>query len=155
MFELLPTKLPHYVLPAYPALALLCAAALIDAFETPLPRLLTAARALAIAGIIALVAITAALVTLLPGDADADMRRAVSAAIVGAIVLVSGGRAHLRRAAPGDADRRDLRGGHRVQLVRAHADLARSAALSCQRGSLARTAARRACIRVSRPARGL
>lgn len=28
LFELIPTKLPHYVLPAYPALALLCAAAL-------------------------------------------------------------------------------------------------------------------------------
>lgn len=31
LFELIPTKLPHYVLPTYPALAILCAAAILDA----------------------------------------------------------------------------------------------------------------------------
>jgi 4-amino-4-deoxy-L-arabinose transferase-like glycosyltransferase len=88
VFEMLPTKLPHYVLPAYPALALMCGAALIDAFETPHPRVRRAARVLAIVGILALIAVTAALVTLMPGDAEADARRAVTAAIVGVILLI-------------------------------------------------------------------
>ena len=35
ILELVPTKLPHYVLPLYPALALLAAAALVDAVQPP------------------------------------------------------------------------------------------------------------------------
>ncbi len=46
VFELVPTKLPHYTLPLYPALCLLGAAALIQVMAQALPR---AARALAIA----------------------------------------------------------------------------------------------------------
>src|SRR5207302_2467809 len=35
LLELVPTKLPHYVLPLYPALALLATAALVDNFSLP------------------------------------------------------------------------------------------------------------------------
>jgi 4-amino-4-deoxy-L-arabinose transferase-like glycosyltransferase len=36
LLELIPTKLPHYLLPAYPALALLAAAALVEGIKRPL-----------------------------------------------------------------------------------------------------------------------
>lgn len=39
LFELVPTKLPHYVLPLYPALALLAGRAALDAAEGLVPRL--------------------------------------------------------------------------------------------------------------------
>ncbi|HZD52152.1 MAG TPA: glycosyltransferase family 39 protein [Woeseiaceae bacterium] len=39
LFELLPTKLPHYVLPLYPALALITACATLAAEGNPVPRL--------------------------------------------------------------------------------------------------------------------
>jgi 4-amino-4-deoxy-L-arabinose transferase-like glycosyltransferase len=38
LFELVPTKLPHYVLPLYPALALLAGSALVDGFAKHLTR---------------------------------------------------------------------------------------------------------------------
>jgi len=38
MFELVPTKLPHYIMPAYPALAMMAAAYVLSAREEGLPR---------------------------------------------------------------------------------------------------------------------
>ena len=38
MFEIVPTKLPHYVLPAYPALAMLAAVWMLTPREANAPR---------------------------------------------------------------------------------------------------------------------
>jgi 4-amino-4-deoxy-L-arabinose transferase-like glycosyltransferase len=62
MFELVPTKLPHYVLPLYPALALLAGRALAEGLPLALPRAaLVADRAIAVLW----AAVTLALATLL------------------------------------------------------------------------------------------
>jgi 4-amino-4-deoxy-L-arabinose transferase-like glycosyltransferase len=90
VFELLPTKLPHYVLPAYPALALLCGAALVDVFEQDAKRMRAAARIIALLGAVILVAACAYLSTLMFGDAEATQRRALQAALVGAPLLLVG-----------------------------------------------------------------
>ena len=82
VFELLPTKLPHYALPAYPPLALLCAAALTTSFEQDWKKLRLAARAIAIIGALILVGLCAALAYLMPGDAAADQKRAVQTILV-------------------------------------------------------------------------
>ncbi len=87
-FEALPTKLVHYPLPAYPALALLCGAGLLAAFERPWPWT-RAAGGLAMALIgAALAGAAGAISMLLPGDADADLRRAAQTALAGAAILV-------------------------------------------------------------------
>ena len=88
LFELLPTKLPHYTLPTYPALALLCGAALVEAFEWERTKLRTTARAMLTIGMIMLVAASAALATLMPGDHAASARRAMTAAILGGLILI-------------------------------------------------------------------
>jgi 4-amino-4-deoxy-L-arabinose transferase-like glycosyltransferase len=88
LFELLPTKLAHYTLPTYPALALLGAAGLVVASRERwrVTQLIGAALfGLAAAAIIALTAYGA---TFMPGDAAADLRRAIQAAILGAAVLI-------------------------------------------------------------------
>jgi 4-amino-4-deoxy-L-arabinose transferase-like glycosyltransferase len=64
-FELVPTKLPHYVLPLYPALALLAGGALAEGFAkhvTGIARLVN--RAVAVLWGVATVALAAALVAL-------------------------------------------------------------------------------------------
>jgi 4-amino-4-deoxy-L-arabinose transferase-like glycosyltransferase len=38
MFEIVPTKLPHYIMPAYPALAIMAAAYVLAPYEDGLPR---------------------------------------------------------------------------------------------------------------------
>jgi 4-amino-4-deoxy-L-arabinose transferase-like glycosyltransferase len=85
VFELVPTKLPHYVLPLYPALALLAGAAAADGFRKRLagwPRLLdNAVRVLWGAVTIALAAILIVLPTLLGGGAQ-------PAAIIAAPILL-------------------------------------------------------------------
>src|SRR3984893_7021046 len=65
ILELLPTKLPHYVLPLYPALALLTGAALVEGARAVAPRWLRYAdvAAKALWGIVT-IALTAALVVL-------------------------------------------------------------------------------------------
>lgn len=86
-FELLPTKLPHYTLPAYPAIALLCGAALM-ALRGRFSRVVlpTGFVMFLVAGA-GLVALMAASATFAPGDASADFRRAVSAVLVGIGIL--------------------------------------------------------------------
>lgn len=82
-FELAATKLPHYALPAYPAIALLCGAGLNAIMGR---RWRTAHPAgvvmFAVSGA-AIVALMAASATFMPGDFAADFRRAVSTALIG------------------------------------------------------------------------
>jgi 4-amino-4-deoxy-L-arabinose transferase-like glycosyltransferase len=83
LFELAPTKLPHYVLPAYPAIALLCGAGLTAMLGRQWRTAHPAGIVLfAVAGVV-IVALTATLATFMPGDFAADLRRAISAALVG------------------------------------------------------------------------
>lgn len=82
-FELAPTKLPHYVLPAYPAIALLCGTGLMAMLGRKWRTAHPAGVVLfGVAGVV-IVALTATLATFMPGDFAADLRRAVSAALVG------------------------------------------------------------------------
>jgi len=82
-FEFAPTKLPHYVLPAYPAIALLCAAGLAAMHGRQWRTAHPAGVVLfAVAGVV-IVALTATGATFMPGDFAADLRRAISAALVG------------------------------------------------------------------------
>jgi 4-amino-4-deoxy-L-arabinose transferase-like glycosyltransferase len=82
-FELAPTKLPHYVLPAYPAIALLCGAGLSAMLGRQWRTAHPAGIVLfAVAGAV-IVALTATAATFMPGDFAADLRRAISAALVG------------------------------------------------------------------------
>lgn len=89
-FELAPTKLPHYVLPAYPAIALLCGAGLNAIMGR---RWRTAHPAgvvmFAVCGI-SIVALMSASATFMPGDFAADFRRAVSTALIGVGVVGAG-----------------------------------------------------------------
>lgn len=100
-FELAPTKLAHYALPAYPAIALLCGAALM-AMRGRAWRLAHPAGVVmfAVAGAV-LVALNAAAATFMPGDFGADVRRAVSTALIGAgaVALAVAGLLMLRRPA--------------------------------------------------------
>jgi 4-amino-4-deoxy-L-arabinose transferase-like glycosyltransferase len=81
LFELTPTKLPHYVLPAYPAIALLCGLGLVEMqrWRTVHPAgvVMYAVSGLVIAGILAFAA------TFMPGDFSTDLRRAISSALIG------------------------------------------------------------------------
>ncbi len=86
-FELAATKLPHYALPAYPAIALLCGAGLNAILGR---RWRTAHPAgivmFAVCGV-AIVALMAATATFMPGDFTTDFRRAVSTALIGVGVV--------------------------------------------------------------------
>lgn len=87
LFELMPTKLAHYPLPIYPALALLCGAGLIAAARERWRAMLAIGLVLfALAGA-GIVAVTAFGANFIPGDGDAALRRAISAALIGAGVL--------------------------------------------------------------------
>lgn len=90
VFELAATKLAHYTLPAYPAIALLAAAGALRWLDapTPLRRALTIASF--IIGGLGLVAVCAYVATLAPGDASAAYRRAVQAGIVSGGLLAMG-----------------------------------------------------------------
>lgn len=100
-FELAPTKLAHYALPAYPAIALLCGAALMAmrgrAWRTTHPA---GVVMFAVSGAV-LVALNAAAATFMPGDFGADVRRAISTALIGAgaVALAVAGLLVLRRPA--------------------------------------------------------
>ncbi|GAM98559.1 4-amino-4-deoxy-L-arabinose transferase and related glycosyltransferases of PMT family [alpha proteobacterium U9-1i] len=89
VFELLPTKLAHYTLPTFPALALLCGAGLFAASRERwrithiIGVVLFVLTGAAIAGL------CAAGATFMPGDADAAVRRAISTGLVGAGVIVA------------------------------------------------------------------
>lgn len=84
LFELLPTKLAHYTLPTYPALALLGAAALAVAAQERwriTQGIGFVLFALAGAG---LVVLNAYATTFMPGDVNADARRAIQTLFIGA-----------------------------------------------------------------------
>jgi 4-amino-4-deoxy-L-arabinose transferase-like glycosyltransferase len=89
-FELAPTKLAHYAMPAYPAIALMCAAGLMAMrgrrWRTAHPAGVVL-FAVTGAGIVALMATSA---TFMPGDVAADLRRAISTALVGVGILAAG-----------------------------------------------------------------
>lgn len=87
VFELLPTKLPHYTLPAYPAIALMCGAALF-ALKGRVSRMAQpAGLVLFLVAGAALVALMGASATFMPGDTSADLRRAISAVLIGIAVV--------------------------------------------------------------------
>jgi 4-amino-4-deoxy-L-arabinose transferase-like glycosyltransferase len=86
VFELLPTKLVHYTLPAYPALALLAGIAVMQASTWSSTRRMTGIALTLLAGAL-LVASSAYIATFMPGAEPQDQRRAVQAAGVGAIAL--------------------------------------------------------------------
>lgn len=83
LFEVLPTKLAHYTLPTYPAIALLGAAGLTLAAQESW-RLTRAAGFVlfALAGV-GLIALNAYAATFMPGDVNADARRAVQTLFIG------------------------------------------------------------------------
>jgi 4-amino-4-deoxy-L-arabinose transferase-like glycosyltransferase len=86
-FELMPTKLPHYGLPMYPAIALLCGAGLFAMIGRDWRTTHPAGLVLfGVAGAV-IVALTAVSATFMPGDGASDIRRAVSAALIGFGVL--------------------------------------------------------------------
>lgn len=86
-FEIMPAKLLHYAMPAYPAIALLCGAGLLAArgrrWRTIHPAGLTMFTVFG-AVIIVLMAFTS---TFMPGDGDADIRRAIATGLVGVLTL--------------------------------------------------------------------
>jgi 4-amino-4-deoxy-L-arabinose transferase-like glycosyltransferase len=88
-FELAPMKVPHQALPAYPAIALLCGAGLAAMLGR---RWRTAHPAgvvlFGVAGVV-IVALTATAATFMPGDFAADLRRAISAALIGIGVVAA------------------------------------------------------------------
>ncbi|ANP45218.1 ArnT family glycosyltransferase [Candidatus Viadribacter manganicus] len=89
-FELMPAKLIHYTLPAYPAIALMCAAGLFamrgKRWRTTHPAGLVAFGVFG-ALIVALMAVVS---TFMPGYlADAGVRRAVATALIGAGTLAA------------------------------------------------------------------
>ncbi len=89
VFEAAPTKLAHYTLPTYPAIALLCAAALFVAAQERW-RITNAIGLVlfALAGA-AMTALLAAGATFMPGDVDAQMRRAIVYVVIGAAILIA------------------------------------------------------------------
>lgn len=88
-FELTPTKLSHYALPAYPAVALLCGAGLMAMRRRPWRTVHPAGLVMfGVAGAVML-AFMAAGATFMPGDFSADLRRAISTALIGALVVAA------------------------------------------------------------------
>ncbi|MBI3437757.1 MAG: hypothetical protein HY054_03735 [Proteobacteria bacterium] len=87
--ELWPTKLPTYALPAYPAIALMCGAGVAAMLGRRWRS--THPAGLVLFGVIGLVLIVllAAAATFMPGDFGTDVRRAISAGLIG--VLIVGG----------------------------------------------------------------
>ena len=85
--ELWPTKLPTYALPAYPAIALMCGAG-VAAMAGRRWRSASPVG-LVLFGVIGLVLIVllAATATFMPGDLGTDVRRAISAALIGLLII--------------------------------------------------------------------
>jgi 4-amino-4-deoxy-L-arabinose transferase-like glycosyltransferase len=88
-FEIFPTKLVHYTLPVYPAIALLCAVGLGAMRGRRWRTSHPAGLALFAVGGAVIVALTAYAATFIPGDADADLRRAIATAVVGGGLLIA------------------------------------------------------------------
>jgi len=86
-FEIAPTKLAHYTLPTYPAIALLCGAGLTAMLARPWRTTHPTGVALfAVFGAV-IVAIMATSATFMFGDFNADLRRAISTALIGVIIV--------------------------------------------------------------------
>jgi 4-amino-4-deoxy-L-arabinose transferase-like glycosyltransferase len=83
MFELTPTKLAHYTLPAYPAIALLAGAVLTMMMAQSWTRTRWASVALASLSAAALVTVCAAMTTLFPGSEAVARSRMAETAVVG------------------------------------------------------------------------
>ncbi len=90
VFELAATKLAHYTLPAYPAIALLAGAGALRWLEAPTPTRKAWMIASFVVGGLGLVAVCAYAATMVPGDAHAGLRRAVQAGIVAGGLLAMG-----------------------------------------------------------------
>ena len=89
-FELAPTKLAHYVLPAYPAITLLCGCGLAAMRGFPWRTAHPAGVVLfAVSGVV-LVTLIAMSATFMPGDFAADFRRAISTALIGIGIVAAG-----------------------------------------------------------------
>jgi 4-amino-4-deoxy-L-arabinose transferase-like glycosyltransferase len=88
-FELLPTKLAHYTLPTFPAIALLCGAGLFVALRERwrMPHVIGLALFVITGALLAGAAATGA--TFMPGDSGADMRRAISTGLFSASVIAA------------------------------------------------------------------
>jgi 4-amino-4-deoxy-L-arabinose transferase-like glycosyltransferase len=87
LFEAMPTKLVHYALPAYPAIALLGAAGLAAMRGRPWRTSHPIGAALFIVSGLVIVGVLAAVATFIPGDGEADLRRAIATGIVGAALV--------------------------------------------------------------------
>ncbi len=87
VMEALPTKLAHYTLPTYPALALIAAAAWDIARAERWTRTMAAGLALFALSAIALAAFVAYAATYMPGDAIADQRRLLQGLVIGGAAL--------------------------------------------------------------------
>jgi 4-amino-4-deoxy-L-arabinose transferase-like glycosyltransferase len=88
VFELLPTKLVHYTLPAYPAVALLCGVALVGLAAWGRWTKRASLLLLLLMGT-AMVLLAGYLSTFMPGLAPQDERRAFQAAAAGGIALLA------------------------------------------------------------------
>jgi 4-amino-4-deoxy-L-arabinose transferase-like glycosyltransferase len=88
LMEIVSTKLPHYTLPTYPALALAAGAGLMA--WPNIGRLARVGQVILFAfGGAFLIGLCAYGATLLPGDANADSRRAFQTGLFGAIALIA------------------------------------------------------------------
>ncbi|MEZ5994969.1 MAG: glycosyltransferase family 39 protein [Hyphomonadaceae bacterium] len=86
-FEILPAKLIHYTLPAYPAIALLCGAGLFAAEEKRWRTTHPAGLVLfGVAGAV-IIALMATVATFMPGSLEAGARRAIATGLIGAVAL--------------------------------------------------------------------
>ena len=100
MFEAVTTKLPHYALPAYPALMLLAAAWALDPLRRAPPRWLAL---LSVAGAIAVAVGLAAAAVVLPVLADGAVSPLALLAVPAAGLFIAGVLAMLRDGAPARA----------------------------------------------------
>jgi 4-amino-4-deoxy-L-arabinose transferase-like glycosyltransferase len=85
--ELWPTKLPHYALAAYPAIALMCGAGMAAMLGRRWRSAHPAGLVLfGVAGLV-LVVLIGATATFMPGDFGTDVRRAISAGLIGVLIV--------------------------------------------------------------------
>jgi 4-amino-4-deoxy-L-arabinose transferase-like glycosyltransferase len=85
--EFWPTKLPTYALPAYPAIALMCGAGMAAMLGRRWRSAHPAGLVLfGVAGLV-LVVLIGATATFMPGDFGTDVRRAISAGLIGALIV--------------------------------------------------------------------
>lgn len=90
VFELAATKLPHYAMPVYPAITLLCGAGIVAMRGFRWRSAHPAGVVLfAVSGVV-LVALMAISATFMPGDFAADFRRAIATALIGVGVVAAG-----------------------------------------------------------------